>query len=295
MAQYYPDDGFSDPVAWGALAGAAGALTWFTLRCLRRPDPILDVRLFARRPFSAGTLTALVVMLAMGAALLLVTQWLQLVQGHSPLRAGVYLLPLAAGAVITSPVAPVLTARIGARSVLAGGLVIAGAGFLLLDIAPRPLSYLPWVAAALALQGAGAGSLAIASALIMSGSPPSRAGSAAVIEETAYDLGYVLGIAILGSIASVIYRDNLHLGDFTGDGTLARQDAAAIGGATESLGGALEIARQVGLPELATRAQGAFAVSLAEIGLIGGVSLFVMAAAVFALTPRGVDITQQHR
>jgi DHA2 family multidrug resistance protein-like MFS transporter len=277
------------------LAAAAGALIWFTLRCLRRPDPILDFRLFTRRSFSAGTLTALTVMFAMGAMLLLAAQWLQLVEGHSPLRAGVYLLPLAAGAVITSPAAPLLTERIGARSVLAGGLAVAGIGFLLLDIAPRPLSYFPWVVAALVLQGAGAGALAIASALIMSGSPPRRAGSAAVIEETAYDLGNVLGIAILGSVASVIYRDNLHLANITDSGALTRQDASAVDGAKESLGGALEIARQVGLPDLAIRAQNAFAVSFADIGLIGGVSLFIMAAAVFAVTPRGVDITEQHQ
>ncbi|WP_078843232.1 MFS transporter [Streptomyces albus] len=304
MAKHYADDGFANPGAWAAFTAAAAALTWFTLRCRRRPDPLLDVRLFTRRAFTAGTLTALTAMFAMAALLLLGAQWLQLVEGHSPLRAGVYLLPIAGGAAVTAFAAPALAVRIGARTVLAGGLALAGVGALLLFLAPAPLGY-EWVAVALALEGAGAGSLAIASAIIMSGSPANRAGSAAAIEETAYDLGSVLGVAVLGSVASVVYRDRLRLeqpADLAGagggaepgaGGAAGEQAAAAVDAAEESLGGALEVAHQIGSAELATRAQQAFTESFTHIGLVGGVTLLAVAVLVFALIPRGLDITRQ--
>ncbi|MFD4469876.1 MFS transporter [Rhodococcus sp. NPDC058505] len=293
MAKHYPDHGIANPTAWAVFAAGAGLLTWFTMRCLRRPDPLLDVRLFTRRSFTAGTVAALAAMFAMAALLLLGAQWLQLVQGRSPLSAGVHLLPLAAGGAVTSITAPALATRIGARAVLAGGLAVSGIGFLLLYLAPAPLGY-GWVAAALAVLGAGAGSLAIASALIMSGSPPEKAGSAAAIEETAYDLGNVLGVAILGSVAALVYRDGLHLDAVTAGLPPSDELSAAVRVSEESLGGAMEVASRADLPELAVHAQDAFTESFTTIGLLGGVALLGVAALVAALTPRDVDITVQH-
>lgn len=278
FAKHYLAHGLANPGAWAALAAGGIALTAFVLRCLRRPDPLLDVRLFTRRGFTAGVVTALVSMFAMAALLLLVAQWLQLVEGHSALRAGVYLLPMAVGAALTSPLAPALAARIGARAVLAGGLALAGAGFLLLPLAPAPLGY-GWIAAVLVLLGAGSGNLAVASVLIMSGSPDDKAGSAAAIEETAYDLGNVLGVAVLGSVAAVVYSNRL---------------PAAAGAARESLGGALELASAQGAAELAARAREAFTTSLVDVGAVGGVVLLLVAAAVAVLTPRGISLDGGH-
>lgn len=284
----FAKEGADELTAWAALAAAVLLLTWFVLRCLRRPDPLLDVRLFARRPFTAGTIAALAAMFAMAALLLLLSQWLQLVEGHSPLNAGIRLLPLAAGALVVSPLAPALAQRIGARLVLAGGIAIAGVGFLVLWAAGDGLGY-PAVALALTLLGAGSGSLAIASAIIMAGTPPEKAGDAAAIEETAYDLGNVLGVAILGSIASAIYRTELDADALVGQGL----DGRLAADARESLGGALEIASRAGLPDLAARAGAAFTDSLVQLGLTGGLTLLVAAAAIYALVPRGLDLNRQ--
>lgn len=280
----FAKEGVDAAAAWAALAAAAALLTWFVRRCLRRPDPLLDVRLFTRRPFTAGTIAALASMFAMAALLLLLSQWLQLVEGHSPLEAGVRLLPLAAGALVVAPLAPALGERIGARTVLAGGVATSAAGFLVLWLAGGDLAY-PAVALALVLLGGGAGSLAIASAIIMSGTPPEKAGNAAAIEETAYDLGNVLGVAILGSVAAAFFRSQLDLGPGL--------DPALAHDAQESLGGALEIAAANGLADLAARAGAAFTDSLVQLGLIGGVTLLAAAALVFALVPRGLDVNRQ--
>ncbi|HLU96891.1 MAG TPA: MFS transporter, partial [Thermobifida alba] len=270
--KHFAKEGATDPAAWAALLAALALLGWFTVRCLRRPDPLLDVRLFTRAPFTAGVVAALTSMFAMAAVLLLVVQWLQLVEGLSPLRSGIFLLPMAAAAALASVLAPALAVRIGASVVLAGGLAAAGVGFLALYAAPGPLSY-PVVLVTLVLLGAGAGSLAIGSAIIMSGTPQAKAGNAAAIEETAYDLGGALGVAVLGSVASVVYRIHLDTAALTGPAL----DSGQVRAAEESLGAALEIASRTGAAELAARARDAFTDSLTQTGLVGG--LVMLAAA----------------
>ncbi|MEU0491367.1 MFS transporter [Nocardiopsis sp. NPDC006139] len=283
--KHFAKAGPGDPAAWAALAAALAVLTWFVLRCLRRPDPLLDVRLFARPQFTAGVLAALTSMLAMAALLLLVAQWLQLVLMLSPFMAGIHLTPMAAGAVIASPLAPRVADLIGARAALSGGLAVAGAGLALLHLAP-PL--VPVVLTALLLIGCGAGALTIASAIIMSGTPAAKAGNAAAIEETAYDLGNVLGVAVLGSIAAALYRARLDTAGITGPTT------TELAHARESLGAALEIAEHTGTAELAARAGTAFTDSLSLTGLIGALVMLTAAAAVFALVPRRLDLHTQH-
>ncbi|RCV49503.1 MFS transporter [Marinitenerispora sediminis] len=281
--------GLLDPVGLVVLAGALVVLTWFVVRCYRRPDPLLDVRLFNNRAFTAGTVTALVSTVAAAALLLLAAQWLQLVEGHSPLQAGVRLLPMGVAAAVASPLAPALAARVGARAVLAGGLAAAGVGFVLLYAVPGPFSY-PVLLAALLLLGLGSGSLAIGSAIIMSGSPQEKAGNAAAIEETAYDLGNVLGVAVLGSVAAAIYRAGLAADGLVAAG-LSPQAAAD---ARESLGGAVRIAAETRTPELAEWARTAFTDSLTQTGLIAGLLVLATAAVVFALVPRTLDLARGH-
>ncbi|MWD30357.1 MFS transporter, partial [Aquicoccus sp. SCR17] len=189
------------------LAGAA-ALAWFVRRCLRRPNPMLELRLFRSSTFTAGILAALSFMFAMSALLLLSAQWLQVVLGVSPLQAGLAMLPAVFAVGIASPLAPRLAALVGPRAVLGGGLAIAGLGFLAIYLAPQPLTYTS-MAIALVLLGTGGSSLAVGSALIMSGAPQDKAGNAAALEETSYELGAVLGVAILGSVASAVYNSGL--------------------------------------------------------------------------------------
>ncbi|MER6948561.1 MFS transporter [Nonomuraea sp. NPDC000554] len=273
-------NGLADPSALVAAAVAALALGWFVARCLRRPDPLLEIRLFRSGPFSSGVVAALATSIAMAAMLLLLAQWMQLVQGYSPLETGVRLLPAALAALVASPLAPALAARIGARAVLAGGLAVAGLGFLVLFFAP--LGY-PSVAVALLLIGFGEGALAIASAVIMSGTPSEKSGSAAAIEETSYELGGVLGVAVLGSVAAAVYRTGLDYGG----------PAAAV---RESLGGALDVAKELGASgaQLAEQAREAFADSLTVTCGAGALLMLAGAAAIWLLTPRGLDLSATH-
>lgn len=255
-------------LALGTLAIGGALLTAFVRRCLAQSDPMLEVRLFLRRPFTAGIITALASSAAMVALLFVGSQWLQLVQGWSPLHSGAALLPLALGGIVGSPLAPALAARVGARSVLVGGLVSGGVGLLLIGALPAPLSY-PGVAVALLLVGCGTASLGVASAVIMGSSTPDQAGSAAAMEETSYELGGVLGVAVLGSVATVVYRAGL-------------PDQASEG-ARESLAGAL------GSP-VAAQAMDAYTQAFSVVGLAGAAVMLLVAAVVFWLVPAGLDL-----
>ncbi|WP_275936251.1 MFS transporter [Sinosporangium album] len=284
-------EGLADPGALISLAVAAAALGWFIARCLHRPDPLLDVRLFKGPAFSAGTIAALSTSIAMAAMLLLIAQWMQLVEGYSALETGVRLLPTAVGAGVMSPLAPRLADRFGARAVLAGGLLVSGIGFLVVFAVPTPPGYLA-VAVALLLIGSGMGALAIASAVIMSGAPPEKAGSAAAIEETSYELGGTFGVAVLGSVAAAIYRDRLPVPDLAEHGL----HGPAAEAARESLAGAMEAARSLGpaASRLVGEAQDAFSASLGLFGLVGALIMLLAAAAVWLLTPRTLDLSAGH-
>jgi DHA2 family multidrug resistance protein-like MFS transporter len=278
--------GGADLASWAIIASALAVLTWFVLRCLTRSDPLIDVRLFRSRAFTAGALAALTSSFAWGALLLLVAQWLQAVEGLSPMIAGLALVPMALGSLIAAPLAPRLAIRIGARVVLAGGLAVTGVGMMLLCLVNDPLTYAGLVGP-LVLVGSGAGPLAIGSAIIMGSTPSGKAGNAAAIEESMYDVGNVLGIAVLGSIAAALYRSHLDVGQFAHQGVTGQ---AAVE-ANESVVNAIGIADRTGSSGLAAAAVEAFEASLAQASLIGGIVMVAVAVIAYCLVPRSLDIT----
>ncbi|MBM7368620.1 MFS transporter [Gordonia hydrophobica] len=272
------------PAGWAALIVGAGLLALFVRRSLRQNRPMMDFDLFRNRVFTGGIAAALGSMFAMAAALLLLAQWLQAVEGSSPIRAGVQLVPLALAAAIASLVAPALAERIGPRTVIATGIALAGLGMIIVYVIPGELHYASAVVS-LCLIGIGMGSLAIGSALIMSGSPEDRAGNAAAMEETSYELGSVIGVALLGSIASVLYRQQLD-----GSDAIAALDDQVGDAVRESIGSASATAEEMGLPALARDAGAAFTESMQITSLVGGFLMLGVAAAVFALVPKNTRI-----
>lgn len=241
---------------------------------------MLDFGLFRSRVFTGGIAGALGSMFAMAAALLLLAQWLQAVEGSSPIRAGLELVPLAIAAAVASLAAPALAEWIGPRTVMAGGIAMAGIGMIVVYLIPGELHYAS-VVVSLCLVGVGMGSLAIGSALIMSGSPENRAGNAAAMEETSYELGSVIGVALLGSIAAVLYRGQLQDSD-----QLAALDPQIGESVRESIGSAAAVSQELQLPALAQETGAAFTQSMQVTNLIGGLLMLAVAATVFFLVPR---------
>ena len=267
--------------AWIAFGIGVTAIVVFVRRCLNSDAPLLDVTMFRHRIFSAGVLAALIASFSMSAGLLLLAQWLQLVNGASAFESGLQLMPLALAAAVTSLLAPVLSERIGMRATIFLALFIAGAGMMVLGVRGENLE-LTSVFISLALIGAGIGALALASSMIMGGVPRSKAGNAAAMEDTAYEFGAVLGIAILGSLASFLYRREIGIPPET-----LAMGADATDAVRDSLGGAVAVAEAAHLPDLAARAGDAFTSGMGLTGLIGGLVLLAFAFVVFFLTPKG--------
>ncbi|HIW63155.1 MAG TPA: MFS transporter [Candidatus Stackebrandtia excrementipullorum] len=279
--------GLGDTSAWVTLAVAVVSLSVFVVRSLRRKVPLLDIRLLRKPQLSAGLIYALVSSIAMAAVILLLAQWMQLVNNYSPIETGIRLLPMAVVAGVLSPLAPRIAAVVGVRNVMVFGLVIGGLGFAALYPGGDALDFRLVVVCQI-LIGASTSALAVGSALIMSAVPPERTGNAAALEETSFELGAALGVAVLGSLAAAVFRSLLPMDRLAEYGVTA--DAA--GAAQESLAGALTVAEHMGADgaALALHAQSAFTDSLTVVGLAGGVLMLLAAVAVWFMTPAKITL-----
>ena len=277
----------TDPAALTGIMVGIVCIVIFVVRALRSNTPLIDVTLFRNRMFTGGVVVALGSMFAMAALLYLLAQWLQLVDGSTPLESGIKLLPLAIASLVAGAVAPALAMRFPARRVLIIGLLVSAIAMLMLLPFLGNLSYVP-VAISSALVGAGTGVLAIGSAAIMNATPPVKASSAAAIEEIAYDLGNVLGVAIMGSIASIVYRLGLNVDALMAAGL----DQASIDAAMQSYSTAVTITQQTGVNELIIEGSRSFSDSVVITSVIGGLIMLVVVYLAYRLIPKDLDITE---
>jgi DHA2 family multidrug resistance protein-like MFS transporter len=193
-----------EPLAVGALGAAA--LYGFVRRQFTLPAPLLDMRLFAHRGFSGAVLADLLTILGLSGLVFFLSQYLQLVQGRRPLEAGLAELPAAIGAVTAGLIAGKVARRFSVRAVVSGGLAAVGLALASLTFLGQSTGY-PVLGAALLVVGIGAGfSFTVTADVILSSVPKEQAGAASAVSETAYELGAALGIALLGSIVTGVYR-----------------------------------------------------------------------------------------
>ncbi|CDR08815.1 MFS transporter [Streptomyces iranensis] len=196
--------GMAVTVAVGAVGVALLAV--FVRRQRRSPQPLLDFSLFADRRFTTATVCVLGCFGCYAAMLFFLTQWFQLIGGASPLRAGLALLPLAAANAAGAVVAPWTARRWGDRWAMTGALAGFSGALFLLCAGGGPARYGVAVVAMLA-SGLGAGVvMTLASDAIMASADPDRAGEAAAIQETSFELGAGLSIAALGTVLTATYR-----------------------------------------------------------------------------------------
>jgi EmrB/QacA subfamily drug resistance transporter len=242
----------------------------------RQAQPMLDVRLFANLRFTAASLSVTTVFFTLFGALFLLTQILQLVLGWSTVKAGLGALPFAVTVGVTSPLAAELAKRVGTKIPVVAGLLLMAAGLAHMGGATVDSGYGHFVVATV-LMAAGMGlAMAPATESIMGALPPEQAGVGSAVNDTTREIGGVMGVAILGSIANAGYVSNL------GDAT-SHLPAPAADAAGSSLAGALTVAHQapaaVGHP-LALAAQDAF-VRAADRGVIVA-AIVAVAGALFA-------------
>jgi DHA2 family multidrug resistance protein-like MFS transporter len=231
-------DGFSPLVVAAILVGLAVGVV-FVRRQFRLADPMIDPRLFRVPEFNVSLATNLVgIFIAVG-YFLFVAQYLQLVLGLSPLQAGLWSLPSAAGLILGSNLAPQLLRRVRPAYVIGAGLAMAAAGLVLLTRVGGSADLAILVVASCVISLGLAPVFTATTDLIVGSAPPERAGAASGISETGSELGGALGIAILGSIGVAIYRAGL------ADSLPAGVPSQASAAARDTLGGAVGVAQQL--------------------------------------------------
>ncbi|MEV0378831.1 DHA2 family efflux MFS transporter permease subunit [Nonomuraea sp. NPDC050643] len=256
-------------------AGVAGALLLglFVWRQTRLAEPLIDVRLFARRAFTASILTNLLAIFAMSAMMLMFAWYLQLVLGWSPLQSGLAQLPGGLSGAVGGVLAAKLIPRLGRNGVVALGLAMNAASFLYYTTLGTELNYLSMLPAMI-IGGAGVGlAFTVNNDNVLATAPAQRAGAAAAVSETAFELGGALGIAILGTVLTSAYRANLEL-------------PAGLAGeaARESLAGAMHAATTLpaGQADQLVRAahaaflEGVHLTSYVTAGLLAGVAVLAL-------------------
>jgi MFS transporter, DHA2 family, multidrug resistance protein len=247
-------DGFGWVPVASILAGIAIGVG-FVQRQRSLDDPMIDLALFRHRAFNAALATnVLAVFIAFG-YFLFVAQYLQLVLGLSPLEAGLWSLPSAVGFIVGSQTAPRLLRRFRPAYVIGAGLAMSAVGLAMLTQLDGSPGLTVLVGASVIISLGLAPVFTATTDLIVGSAPPERAGAASGISETGAELGGAVGIAILGSIGTAVYRREL--ADLLPAGVPAEAAAATRDTLGAAAGVAGELPRSVG-NELLDAAREAF-------------------------------------
>nr|WP_321170752.1 MFS transporter [Embleya scabrispora] len=259
------------PIAAIVVGIAVGAL--FVSRQSKLAEPLLDLKLFKVGAFTAALSILMVSMLATGGGYLFISGFLQMVEGLSPMEAGLWMVPSAVASIIAAQLAPVLAKRHPIGTVIGVGLLIGTIGYLML-VFVDPVGGLPLLMAAFVTVFIGVGTFgALGTTLVVGSVPQERAGSAAALSSICGDLGNALGVATLGSLGTAVYRDSL---DLPADTSPVAADAANAG-MENAVTAARDLPAEASEHLLAAAAQ-AYTTGLNIIGVAGAIITATSAA-----------------
>jgi MFS transporter, DHA2 family, multidrug resistance protein len=267
------------PVLAGLAVGSA-----FVERQRRLVEPMIDLGLFRRRAFSLALSANTLAFAVLFGLEVFVAQYFQLVLGYSPLEAGLLSLPGAGAFVVGSQLTPPLVARVRPAVVMLGGLLLAIVGVSLLTQVGAGDGPGLMVTGVVILSLGLAPLFTLAADIAVGSAPPERAGAASGISETSSELGGALGLAILGTVGTAVYRDQ------TADAFPAEVPAETAATASDTLGGAVEAADR--LPQaleadVLEPAREAFTQGLQVAATVSGVLVVAAAVMVARLLRRG--------
>ncbi|WP_127506076.1 MFS transporter [Actinoplanes solisilvae] len=253
------------------LVGLAGGVL-FVRRQRRLEQPMLDVELFRSPAFSGAVAANVIAIFALTGLLFFFSQYLQLARGHSPLQAGLAELPATLASIAVVVVIGVAVTRLGRGRAIALGLALTAAGLALVAAAAHG-PYI-WLGLALVPIGLGVGlAMTLTGDAIVSAAPPRKAGSVSAITETANELGVVLGIAVLGSLVTLVYRNSV-----TVPPGLSESEALRV---RDSLGSALQVLP----PGAAGSARDAFIAGMQTTSVVAAVAAAGAALLAWRLIP----------
>jgi len=200
--------GWTNPWVLIAMTGGAALLVVFVWVEAKVAEPLFRISLFKIRPFAAGNIASLSMAMSRGGMQFMLIIWLQGIwlplHGYSfsqtPLWAGIYLVPLTIGFLVSAPLSGILSDKSGAKAFTIGGALLTAATFLLLAFLPVNFSY--WQFAVLVgLNGFGNGLFTAPNrAEMMNAVPASQRGAAGGMIATFMNSAAVLSIGIFFSL-----------------------------------------------------------------------------------------------
>ena len=257
-----------------AISVAAGVLVGyvFVRRQPRLTHPLIDLELFRSAAFSTALATYMIGTFAVFGAYVFVAQYMQLVLGLSPLKAGLWSLPSFGAFVAGSMIVPMLARKIPPTKLIAAGLLVAAIGLGVLTQVDRASPLAVIVVGSVIYSLGGSPVVILTTDIIVGCAPVERAGAASAISETSSELGGALGIAVLGSIGTAVYR--ARMGTAMPNGVpldLTEIARGTLGGATAV---AEQLSGQVGAALLGT-ARDAFAQAFVVAAAVNAVLVLV--------------------
>ncbi|MDQ1425765.1 MAG: hypothetical protein QOD72_3263 [Acidimicrobiaceae bacterium] len=287
-----PTEGWTDPkvVVWfvvGALV-IAGFVLWE----LHSSHPMLDVRFFENRRFTAASAAITMTFFALFGAMFLITQYLQTVLGYSALQAGIRMLPMACLMFCIAPLAPRLVERVGTKLVVGGGLMMAAAGMAVASQVPVAHGY-PHLLIAMAMLSTGMGCImAPATESIMGSLPRNKAGVGSAMNDTTRQVGGALGVAVIGSVLASFYRPAI-----TSKVGALNVSPSVLSTARDSVGGAVQVGATLPAATgnaLIAIAKTEFVHAFASALLVGGGIIAIAAVVVFVFLPARARDAREH-
>ncbi len=247
----------------------------FISRQKKLTHPLIDLNLFRIPAFSASLAVNLAGVFFIFGIFLYQNLFLQLVTGLSPFEAAIWSVPSSMIFTIMSLQAYRFTNRLGPSKTVILGLVVNAIGIAAMGLAAYNQSAVGILAASMVIAVGFVPVILTTTGLIVGTVPPERAGSASAISETSAEFGGALGVAILGSIGTVIYRSAMTGADLSG---LTPQQVEAV---SSTLASAADVAKSLGTetaPAWLSIARTGFSLGFAACCLLATIALLTLAA-----------------
>jgi MFS family permease len=200
--------GWTNPWIITGLIGGAALLIIFLIVEARVSEPMFQLKLFRNVTFSSGNAASFLIAVARGGLQFMLIIWLQGIwlplhgynYGDTPLWAGIYLVPLTVGFLISGPISGRLSDRLGQRSFACAGLLLMAASFGGMLALPTNFSY-PVFALLIFLNGVGGGMFSAPNtSMIMSSVGPEMRGAASGMRATFMNAGSLFSIGVFFSL-----------------------------------------------------------------------------------------------
>ncbi|WP_109508203.1 MFS transporter [Nocardioides speluncae] len=195
------EDGWSSIGVVGSMVVAALLLPAYVVHARGREHATLPLRLFRSRGFSVANVIGLMFTLGMFGAVFLLSQYLQVVQGYTPLEAGIRTLPWTAAPMVVAPLAGALAPRTGLRALLLTGLVMQAAALVWMAAVAESAGTYGEFVPGLILAGVGMGlTFAPSATAVLDGLPDDDFAMASSANSTVREFGVALGVAVLVAV-----------------------------------------------------------------------------------------------